>query len=258
MRIVAIIPARMASMRFPGKPLKEIGGLPMVEHVRRRALLSGAFAEVAVATCDEAIARAVRRHGGRVLMTSPVHPAATDRVHEAARFLSCTHVVNVQGDELLVPPRDLGRMVGEIRRRPEIPAWNAVARISDEAVLRDRSVVKCMVSTTGRILFCTRDASFLRAAGRSRFAAVRVLLGILAYRADYLRRYAALSRTPLEKSEAIDQSRILEHDGLLQGVPFGRNYAGVNDPGEWRAARRILASDPNQRAILEQVLSYGA
>ena len=249
MRIVAIIPARMASTRFPGKPLKEISGLPMVEHVRRRALLSGAFAEVAVATCDREIAQAVRRHGGRILMTSPAHAAATDRVREAARALSCTHVVNVQGDEVLVPPEDLKRMALAVRRRPEIPAWNAVAPIAGKSILKDRSVVKCLVSITGRILFCTRECG--------PFEPVRALLGVLAYRLDYLNRYASLSRTPLEKAESIDQSRILEHDEWLQSVPFGRDYPGVNRPSELAAAKRILASDPKQRAILKQVLSYG-
>lgn len=257
MRIVAIIPARMASTRFPGKPLKEIRGLPMVEHVRRRALLSGAFSEVWVATCDEEIARCVRGYGGKVRMTSARHPAATDRVREAARGLRCSHVVNVQGDEVLVLPRDLKRMVSAIHRRPKIPAWNAVARVAHAAVLRDRSVVKCMISTTGRILFCARDCSFLPGISHHRFGPVRALLGVLAYRLDTLERYGTWRRTPLEKAESIDQCRILEHDGWLQAIPFGWDYPGVNRPSELAAAKRILASDAMQRAVLERILSYG-
>lgn len=254
MRVIAVIPARMASSRFPGKPLKEIHGLPMVEHVRRRAALSGAFSEVLVATCDEEIASAVRRHGGRAVMTSPGHEAATDRVREAARSVDCTHVVNVQGDELLVLPEDLRKMVSEIRRRPEVPAWNAVGPIEDERTLADRSVVKCMVSATGRILFCTRDCSFFPRGDGGGFEPIRSLLGILGYRRDTLERYATLSRTPLEKAESIDQSRMLEHDELLQGMPFPRSYRGVNNPEELAEAQRILESDPLQREVLERVL----
>ena len=96
-RVAAIIPARMASSRFPGKPLLEVRGLPMVEHVRRRALLCKEFSEVVVATCDREIAVAVERHGGVVVMTSSAHKAASDRVAEAMEGLQCTHVVNVQG-----------------------------------------------------------------------------------------------------------------------------------------------------------------
>ena len=252
--LTAIIPARMASSRFPGKPLKKIRGLPMVEHVRRRALLSGAFSRVCVATCDEEIARAVQDYGGEVVMTSAAHEAATDRVREAARALSCEHVVNVQGDEALVLPQDLREMASAIRRNPEIQAWNAVGPIDEERTLRDRSVVKCILSAGGRILFCARDFSFLNLPRQEGFEPVRVLLGILAYRMDYLERYAHLSRTPLEKAESIDQSRILEHDGILQGVPFHKSYPGINLPAEAEVVERILDSDPLQKEVLEKVL----
>ena len=106
-RVAAIIPARMASSRLPGKPLLDIAGLPMIEHVRRRARRCRRFVEVVVATCDQEIAQAVKRYGGDVIMTSATHPAASDRVAEAMRHLDCTHVVNVQGDEILVLPEDL-------------------------------------------------------------------------------------------------------------------------------------------------------
>lgn len=244
----------MGSSRFPGKPLQEICGLPMVEHVRRRAVLSGAFKEVWVATCDREIARCVRRHGGQVRMTSPSHAAATDRVREAARGIRCSHVVNVQGDEVLVLPRDLKRMVSAILRNPDLPAWNAVGPIEDKGVLADRSVVKCILSASGRILLCARDASCLQGSCRLAGAPIRSLLGILGYRADYLESYGGLSRTPLEKAESIDQSRILEHDGWLQSVPFRRAYAGINYPHEVVKAERVLASDACQRAVLNRIL----
>lgn len=252
-RLIAIVPARMASSRFAGKPLSELYGLPMVEHVRRRAILSGAFDEVVVATCDPEIARAVERHGGVSVMTSSHHLTATDRVGEAARTRPCTHVVNVQGDECLVLPEELGRMAGEIRLRPQLPAWNAVGPLQEERALGDRSVVKCIVSVTGKILFCARDCSSVpRIPDGS--GPIRQVLGILGYRLDYLERYALLARTPMETAESIDQWRILEHDGHLQGVPFRRSYPGVNLPGEMDEARKILESDPVQQKILKQIL----
>src|SRR3990172_2252604 len=97
----------MASSRFPGKPLLKIRGLAMVEHVRRRTLLCKELSEVIVATCDSAIASVVKGYGGKALMTSPSHPGALDRVAEAAGYVDCTHVVNVQGDQVLVLPEDI-------------------------------------------------------------------------------------------------------------------------------------------------------
>lgn len=254
-RVAAVIPARMASSRFPGKPLLEVRGLPMIEHVRRRAAMCKRFSEVVVATCDQEIAEAVTRCGGRVILTSPRHPAATDRVCEAMQQLACTHVINVQGDEILVLPDDLERMVAAMESQPEMPAWNAVARIESTTELGDRSVVKCVVSRAGRILCCWRDCSSLGAALQEGFEPVRRILGILGYRRDFLETYGGLSRTPLEIAESIDQSRILEHDVALQGVEFRRGYPGINEPRELEMVRACLEGDPLQQAVLEEILA---
>lgn len=254
-RVAAVIPARMASSRFPGKPLVPIHGVPMVEHVRRRALLCGRFAEIVVATCDREIRDAVERFGGRCVMTSPEHPAATDRVAEAARSLSCTHVVNVQGDEILVLPADLAAFVEAIESDPEAPAWNALGRIEQAEALGDRAVVKCVISVSRRVLFCARDLSALPLNGRGGgFEPVRVVLGILGYRRDFLERYGRLARTPLEYAEAIDQSRILEHDLRLQGVEFSKAYPGINEPRDVAPVQACLERDQGQHAVLREVL----
>ncbi len=253
-RVVAIIPARMASSRLPGKPLLEIHGLLMVEHVRRRALLCRRFAEVVVATCDQAIARAIEGFGGRVIMTAPNHPAATDRVAEAMQHLDCTHVVNVQGDEMLVLPSDLARFVAAAALTPEVPAWNAVACLEEAGESSDPSIVKCAVSGSGRVLFCSRDFSWLNVNAGTRFAPLRRIVGILGYRRDFLARYGQLTRTPLERAEAIDQSRILEHDVELRTVEFARGYPGINEPREVALVTRILEEDPAQQAIVQELL----
>ena len=253
-RIVAIIPARLASSRLPGKPLLEVRGLPMIEHVRRRALLCRRLTEVVVATCDHAIAQVVEQYGGRTIMTSPDHPAATDRVAEAMQALDCTHVVNVQGDELLVLPSDLDAFARAMEQQPHLPAWNAVARIEDAAELSDPAVVKCAVSKSTRILFCSRDFSRVPLAPAEGFAPIRRVLGILGYRRDFLERYGRLTRTPLERAEAIDQSRILEHDVTLQGVEFTKGYPGINEPREVAMVERVLEEDPAQQAVLQEIV----
>jgi 3-deoxy-manno-octulosonate cytidylyltransferase (CMP-KDO synthetase) len=245
----------MASSRFPGKPLVPVQGLPMIEHVRRRTLLCRRFSEVAVATCDVEIAAVVRENGGKVLMTASHHPAATDRVAEAVRQLDCSHVVNVQGDEILVLPSDLERMVSAIEQNPAAPAWNALARVESEAELSDRSIVKCVVSFSERVLFCSRDFSSLASPLSAPFRPVLKVLGILGYRRDFLERYLALSRTPLEIADSIDQSRILEPDVPLQGVTFTRGYLGLNEPRELEMVHSVLRDDPLQQKVLQQVLS---
>lgn len=252
-RIAAIIPARMASRRFPGKPLLEIRGLPMVEHVRRRALLCREFSDVAVATCDREIAAAVERYGGRVIMTSTSHEAASDRVAEAMKHLDCTHVVNVQGDEILVLPVDLGVLTRAVADNAAESAWNAIARIDDTQELGDISVVKCVVSKSVRILYCSRDFSRL-AVKSDGFEPVRKILGILAYSCSFLERYARLERTPLELAEAVDQSRIIEHDVVLRGVEFSGGYPGINEPREVALVERYLNEDSRQKKIFAEIL----
>ena len=253
-RVAAIIPARMASSRLPGKPLLVIHGLPMVEHVRRRALLCGRFSEVVVATCDREIAQVIEQYGGRVVMTSPEHPAATDRVAEAARIVTGTHIVNVQGDEILVLPTDLERFIRAIEAEPGTPAWNAVAPVDDEAELSDPAVVKCAMSSSGRLLFCSRHFAHVPLAFKDRHAPIQKVLGILGYRREFLEAYGQLARTPLEQAERIDQSRILEHDVLLRGVEFSHGYPGINEPREVDAVKRYLEEDAVQQRLVKEIV----
>ena len=250
--IAAVIPARMAARRYPGKPLLEINGLPMVEHVRRRAVLCNGFSEVVVATCDREIADAIDSFGGKIVMTSPHHSMATDRVAEAAKELDCTHVVNVQGDEILIRPQDLERMVAVIEGSPKERYWNATAPIESARELEDTAIVKCVVSESEKILYCGRDFSHLKL--KPNFEPVRKILGILGYSRVDLFNYSQLSRTPLETTQSIDQFRILEHDIPMHGVRFSAGYPGINNKREEKEVRRIIRDDPNQRKILKLIL----
>lgn len=255
-RIAAIIPARMGSSRFPGKPLLDFRGIPMVEHVRRRALKAGVFSDVVVATCDDEIAEAINRYGGRVIMTAKTHEAATDRVAEAMQHLDCSHVINVQGDEILILPEDLQVMARAITADPMASAWNAIATIDSVEELSDHSIVKCAVSLSNRVMFCARDFSKLslaQFAGKG-FQPIHRILGILGFERRFLAEYSTLPRTPLESSESIDQSRIIEHDIELRGVRFSQGYPGINEPREVVLVEEFLAKDSRQRSVLEEIL----
>jgi 3-deoxy-manno-octulosonate cytidylyltransferase (CMP-KDO synthetase) len=254
MQLVAVIPARMRSSRFPGKPLLKVRGLPMVEHVRRRVLLSQAVADVVVATCDQEIADVIEGYGGRVVMTSTSHPGATDRVAEAMEDLDCTHVLDVQGDEILIPPDDVAQVAQAIRAHPEVPAWNAVAPLEGEDELVDASIVKLCVSTTGRVLFCARhcDHSVVKELTRK---PIRKSIGVFGLARGFLERFVRLPRTPLEIASGIDQLRILEHDLVLQTVCLHRGYPTINEPRDVSLVEYRLEHDPRQREILEQVFA---
>lgn len=254
MRLVAVIPARMASSRLPGKPLLAIRGLPIIEHVRRRVLLCERFADVVVATCDREIADVVERNAGKFLMTSPSHAGALDRVAEAVDYLNCTHVVNVQGDQVLVLPEDLDRVATAMIADPQTEAWNGVGRIEEAGALEDPSIVKLFVSRSNRILFCMRRVTGLPISGPW-FEPVRMSIGVMGYSRGFLERYQRMARTPLEVAESVDQMRVLEHDETMRAVEFSKWYPEINEPREIELVERYLDEDSRQRAVLAEILS---
>ena len=252
-KVAAIIPARMNSSRYPGKPLIEIEGLPMIEHVRRRALLCNQFSDVVVATCDNEIKDIVEDYGGNVIMTKDTHIMASDRVAEAVKMVECTHVVNVQGDEILILPDDLSTMVDTIKRNPNVEYLNATAEIESIFEIKDTSIVKCIISNKGMVLYCSRDFSSLNLS--KPFEPVKKILGILGYSKESILNFSNLKRTEIEITQSIDQSRVIENDLKLLSVPFKKGYPGINDKKEERQVRKILEVDEHQQSILKKVLT---
>jgi 3-deoxy-manno-octulosonate cytidylyltransferase (CMP-KDO synthetase) len=234
-----LIPARYASTRFPGKALAQIGGKPMVVRVCERAAKSGA-ASVHVATDDQRIADAVRAHGHQAVMTRAEHPSGTDRLAEAARKLRLSDseiVVNVQGDEPLISPQ-LIRSVGTLlaRRRDAAVSTACHAIHGGE---ESPNVVKVVLDAEGYALYFSRSRIPYPRQGDPvcyRHA------GIYGYRVAFLRRYARLRPSPLEKAEALEQLRALWH-GYRIAVAVSKTEIppGVDTPGDLEAVRRILS-----------------
>lgn len=254
-RIAVIIPARLKSKRYPGKVLEKFFGLPMLEHVRRRVLLCPGVDEVVVATCDPEIVASVRGFGGKTILTSDAHPTGTDRIAQACAAIDCTHVVDVQGDEILFVPGYLARMIKAIKSDPEVPFWNATAPIEKADELDRHSIVKCAVSGKGRILFCFRRSPCYGKPGLGDEGPVRRIMGLSAFRKPFLRLISRTRPTPLELSESIEQLRILESGYELRSVPLERGYPSVNVPAEAKLAVRLLKADPLQKKLLAKVLS---
>ena len=249
-KVVAIIPARMGSTRFPGKPLLEINDIPMIEHVRRRVSLCKGFSDVIVATCDKEIFDCVDFSGGKVVMTSNKHIMATDRVAEVAEDLNCSHIINVQGDEILILPKDLEKIINKIKKYPQRNYWNAVAPIENQEELLDTSIVKCVSLNSDKIIYFSRNFSLLKDGSIS---SIRKVLGILAYKKDALFEYSKMERTNLEINESIDQFRVVENDKTLWGISISKGYIGVNEPREVDIVKKILIEDKVQRSILKKI-----
>jgi 3-deoxy-manno-octulosonate cytidylyltransferase (CMP-KDO synthetase) len=251
---VAVIPAHLASVRFPRKILFEFHGLPMIEHVRRRALMSPSLDRVIVATCDEEIASAIRGFGGEVIMTANTHRNGTTRVAEAVKNVDCSHVVLLQGDEPLLLPRHIDSLVGAMRAEPDNVAWNATGPIENAEELDRHSFVKCAISPAGRIMYCfRRSPCFSDYESQRRF--IRKILGIIAYRKDFLQEITAALATPIEQSEFIEQMRIIENGYPLKSLPVEPSLPSVNEPHEAEIVWDYVRNDPEQQGLLDRVLS---
>ncbi|MBF0154412.1 MAG: 3-deoxy-manno-octulosonate cytidylyltransferase [Magnetococcales bacterium] len=242
-RIVAIIPARYASTRLPGKPLAEIAGKPMIQHVYERTTRARVD-RVLVATDDERIQRAVLAFGGDVVMTSPAHASGTDRVAEAARSLDADWIVNVQGDEPLLHPQMLDRLLEPLRHDPTIPMGTLAHPLIEPGDFLSPDVVKVVCDLRGFALYFSRAAIPLAREQRDTPTHVLRHIGLYAYRADFLQRFARLDSTPLERLEKLEQLRALEHGFPIRVVTTSHGATGVDTMADLDKVRKILASTP--------------
>lgn len=216
---IVAIPARYGSTRLPGKPLREIDGVPMVVRVAQRALQSGA-GQVVVAVDDRRIADALAEHDVDVCMTRGDHASGSDRLAECAKFYGWspdTIVVNLQGDEPFAPTAGI-RAVAHALLDDDAPMATLATPIVDADELFDPNVVKLVCTVTGRALYFSRapvpwarDAFALTRHALPSHSPFLRHIGIYAYRAGFLARYADLAQTPLERTESLEQLRVLEN-----------------------------------------------
>jgi 3-deoxy-manno-octulosonate cytidylyltransferase (CMP-KDO synthetase) len=239
-KIVAIIPARYHSTRLPGKALADIAGQPMIEHVYRRACQAAGIDAVIVATDDERVAIAVRNFGGEVMMTSAAHRTGTDRIAEVARAITCDIVVNVQGDEPLIPPQMIEEVIAPFRS-DDVMMTTLRRQIDDEADRVSPHVVKVVVNRDDDALYFSRaPIPYSRDAGPTGPAHFKHV-GLYGYRRDFLLEFAALPQTPLEISESLEQLRALEHGFRIRTPETVHDSLGVDTPEDLERARRQLA-----------------
>jgi 3-deoxy-manno-octulosonate cytidylyltransferase (CMP-KDO synthetase) len=250
-RFIAVVPARMASSRFPGKPLVDILGLPMIEHVRRRALLAEGIDEVVVATCDREIADTVEAAGGRAVMTGDTHERSTERVAEAMESLQGDVVVVAQGDEPLLLPSDLELVSSPFREREGVESVSLLSPLEGEADFSNPNIVKAACDLSGHIMFYSRaPIPYFQKGGN---CPIFRETGIRAFTADFLPTYVGLPETPFELVESVDMMRLREHGHQVVGVATDGVTLGVDHPEEVGRIEHELRSDPIQRALHEKI-----
>jgi 3-deoxy-manno-octulosonate cytidylyltransferase (CMP-KDO synthetase) len=251
---VAVIPARMGASRFPGKPLKHILDLPMIEHVRRRVALCACVDEVYVATCDEEIRETVESYGGKAIMTATTHERCTDRVEEAVQNIACDIVFIFQGDEPLFDLSVADKLLQPFIEEPQTQCSNLISTIKNEDDLGDVNIVKALLDRRKQVLCFSRAAVPYK-----RVEAPCPLYrqtGLSAFRRDFLVTFSNLAPTPLEVRESIDFMRILEHGHAIQGVVYEQELFGVDEPQHIDVIEKILREDPAQHAIYEEIRAH--
>jgi 3-deoxy-manno-octulosonate cytidylyltransferase (CMP-KDO synthetase) len=238
MRIAVIIPARFGATRFPGKPLADLGGRPLIAHVVERAKRARGVAVVAVATDDERIAAAARAAGAEAIMTGEA-ATGTDRVAMAAGKLSPAPdlVVNLQGDEPLIEPEAIETLVAAMLSSGA--EMGTLARPLEDGELERTQVVKVVTDLLGDALYFSRAAiPHRRAGGASPMA--RAHVGIYAFTTACLHRFAALPATPLEREESLEQLRALEHGIRIRVADTAYRGFGIDTPEDLARARALL------------------
>ena len=240
MKVLCVIPARYASTRLPGKPLSLICGKPMIQRVYERACQAQLPDGVVVATDNELVKKAVEACGGKAMMTSPDHPSGTDRLAEVAlNYPDVDVIVNVQGDEPMIPPEVIDRLAAAFVDDAELQM--ATMKVAmDEADYNNPAAVKVVTDLNGYALYFSRS---LMPYPRNKPEGYKVYkhVGIYAYCRSFLLKYAALTPTPLERAESLEQLRALENGYKIKVLESDFQGIGVDTPEDLAAVNELFA-----------------
>lgn len=239
MKILCVIPARFSSTRLPGKPLADIAGKPMIQHVYERASAAQKPAEVLIATDHQLVFEVVKAFGGSVMLTSPDHLTGTDRLAEVARsYPDVDVIINVQGDEPLIAPEIIDQLGAAFEIDPGLSMATLMTEM-DEEEYHTPSAVKVVTDLQGYALYFSRS---LIPYPRNLHTDMRVYkhIGVYAYKRDFLLTYASLEPTPLEKAESLEQLRALEYGYKIKVITTDFKSIGVDTPEDLEKVNRLF------------------
>jgi len=246
MKIAALIPARMGSSRFPGKPMAEILGKPMIGHVYERVARSPLLAVTAVATCDREIVDYIESIGGVAVMTGEQHERASDRCAEALEKLEAANntrydiVVMVQGDEPLTHPDMIAEAVQPMFDDAGVQVVNLLAPISGAEEFEDRNCIKVVCDLALNAIYFSREPIPTRVRGAAIPMGKQVC--IIPFRRDFLLEYTRMTPTPLEIAESVDMLRILEHGLKVRMAPTRHQTQSVDTPEDLIRVAHLMQS----------------
>lgn len=240
MRIIAVIPARYASTRLPGKPLRLIAGKPMLQYVHEAAKEASGLDDIIIATDDARIMEAARGFGAQAMLTSPAHASGADRLHEVMGHEPADVYINIQGDEPLIKAEDISRLADFMRQRLDVDVATLYAPITAQEA-QDPNLVKVVLSHSGRAFYFSRAAIPCPRDGGKAFYYGHI--GIYAYRASILRRFPNLPPSPLEQIEKLEQLRLLQADIAIYGLETAAMTHGVDTEEDLAAVEKILAGN---------------
>lgn len=249
MKTIGIIPARMASTRFPNKPLAPICGIPMIGHIYLRSKMSTSLDDVYIATCDEEIVDYIASIGGKAVMTSNKHERATDRTAEAVKKIEkdtgevIDVIIMIQGDEPLVTPQIIDALAAPMLADRDLPLANLMGTIDTEKEFEDPNVVKVVVDGRDRALYFSREPIPSRKKYTGTFNRFKQF-GIIAFRNSFLQKFNSLTPTELEKIESVDMLRVLEHGYSIQMFQSPGNIYSVDTPEDLRFVETSMLTDP--------------
>jgi len=255
MNIIGLVPARMGSSRYPGKPMAEICGMPMIGHVLFRSKMAKSLSEVYVATCDREIADYVTSIGGKVIMTSPDHERATERVSEAMQKIEAELnqkidiAVMIQGDEPMVTPEMIEAAVAPMVDDPSILVVNLMAPLETTEEHDDPNEVKVVCDLSGNARYFSREAIPSRKMG-TKIPSMLKQVCIIPFQRDFLIQFNQLPCTPLEIAESVDMMRVLEHGYTVKMVLSPQITFSVDTPSDLQEVEGILRNDPLNRKYL--------
>jgi len=253
MKVAAVIPARLQSTRLPRKPLLPIAGVPMILRVLGRARACADLDRIIVATDSEEIAQVVREGGGEAWMTSPRHRTGSDRVAEVAAQLPEELILNLQGDEPLLPASTVSRLVSFARSCSSLTVVTAMVPLRPEAEIVNPNIVKVVTARDGKALYFSRYPIPYRKAARLDLNAdascrrtqegFRKHVGIYLYRREFLLEYVRMTPTPLELSESLEQLRILEHGYPVFVIEVPEDSVSVDTPEDLDSVEELIRAD---------------
>jgi 3-deoxy-manno-octulosonate cytidylyltransferase (CMP-KDO synthetase) len=242
--IVALIPARMGSSRFPGKPMARLLGKPMIGHVYERVSKNPLLTVTAVATCDQEIADYIRSIGGRAIMTGTQHERASDRCAEALETMEKEDgvkydiVVMVQGDEPMTHPDMISEAVNPMLAEPSLQIVNLLGKIESVAEFEDRNCIKVVCDLKSNALYFSREPIPTRV--KMAVVPMGKQVCIIPFRRDFLLEYTRMAPTPLEIAESIDMMRILEHGGTVRMAQTKHSTRSVDTPDDLKNVERLM------------------